>query len=94
MDEHNELKKISGRPEHKSRSQLKSNLLTCHTDISECSTINLLLHKLNEELTVLGCATFACVRFECEKAILYINTLSFLSSHSLLQEFDLISLNV
>ena len=54
-------------------------LLTCHTDISECSTINLLLHKLNEELpplTVLGCATFACVKFECEKTILYFATLS------------------
>ena len=47
-------------------------ILTCHADISECNTINLLLQKLKAEippLTTLGCVTFPCVRRECEKAV-------------------------
>ena len=59
------LKKISGKPENKIKVTVE-----VKDDKSECSTINLLLHKLNAEippLTALGCVTFPCVRCECEK---------------------------
>ena len=51
-----------------------------YAHISECSTINLLLHKLNAEtplLTVLGCGTFPC---ECEKQFVICATLSMSTS--------------